>query len=151
MNTYYQMCIAVRDKLAVELLGFNLPITVKRRLIIQQTDSLPEILISPADTERVEMMDMCLDATYVYPIVISLCWPENRNYSWDADAELYLDISEAIRNQIMNPNFVRGPMQMAWNTKFIGVKPFNVVDQKSTYSIKQWTVEIYNNEDRSIS
>lgn len=147
MSIFYEIIDNVATDVNTVLTPFGVPVSIRRRNVYQQTiDPLPVCIVSPGDSEELRDMDFDKGTTWLYPVIINLIYPDNRNNDLAADAQEYLDIREAIRDQIFYPLLANVPE--VWDVELDGTKPFTTVDQKSTYSSTQWIVKFKAKTDR---
>lgn len=149
MSIFYDILSAVKDDIETVLIPYGVPISLRRRNIYLQDDPLPIVVVAPGDTEYVDSLDFDSEVTWVYPIIINMIYPDNRNSDLALDAQEYLDIREAIRNRIYYPLLAGVPE--VWDVDENGTKPFTLVDQKSTYSSTQWIAKYKSLEPRRSS
>ena len=149
MSIFYDILSAVKTDIESVLTPYGVPISLRRRNIYLQDDPLPIVVISPGDTEYVDSLDFASEVTWVYPVIINMIYPDNRHSDLALDAQLYLDIREAIRNRIYYP-LLQGVPEV-WDVDENGTKPFTIVDQKSTYSSTQWIAKYKSLEPRRSS
>lgn len=154
-SVYYEILKAVKDGLTTELTPYNVPVVLRRRSVWTQTDTLPIVIVSPQDEELLKEQDMMDGSTWQYPISINMIWPDNRQNDLEAEAQEYLDIRQTIRYWVYYPLLPTVPT--VWNSDFgsnytssgeYGTKPFELVDQKSTYSSTIWIIKYKSREDR---
>lgn len=158
MSIYYDILKAVKDGLVPVLAPYNVPVVLRRRAVFTQTDSLPIVIVAPNDEEIIEEQDFMAGTTWQYPVTVNMIWPDNRHNDLEIEAQEYLDIRQAIRYQIYYPFLPSVPtvfdVDMGGNTTSSGIygtKPFELADQKSTYSSTIWIAKYKSREDRRTS
>lgn len=158
MSIYYNILKAVKDGLEPVLAEFSVPIVLRRRDVWTQQDTLPIVVVSPQNEEIIEEQDFMDGTTWQYPVSVNMIWPDNRHNDLELDAQEYLDVRQAIRYWLYYPLLPSVPsvwdVDMGGNTTSsgqYGTKPFELVDQKSTYSSTIWIAKYKSREDRRTS
>lgn len=132
MSLFYQVIEGVASEVGAVLADHGVPVVVRRRNVWLQGDPLPVCIISPADEEKLAEMDFTGGTTWVYPVNVNLVYPDDRDSSLDLDAEVYLDVREAIRDQVFFP--LLAGVADVWDVDISATKPFTLPDQKGTAS-----------------
>lgn len=158
MSIYYDILKAVKDGLETELTPYGVPVVLRRRQVWTQTDTLPIVIVSPQDEEIIEEQDFMAGTTWQYPVSVNMIWPDNRHNDLELDAQEYLDVRQTIRYWLYYPLLPSVPtvwdVDMGGNTTSSGIygtKPFELADQKSTYSSTIWIAKYKSREDRRTS
>lgn len=146
MSIFYDIIDNVAKDIVNVLTPFGVPVEIRRRNVYLNDDPLPICIISPQDEEKLADMDFAHGTTWVYPVNVALIYPDNRNNNLALDAQLYLDIRQAIRDRLFYP--LLDDVADVWDVDIEGTKPFTTVDQKSTYSTTIWVVKFKAKETR---
>lgn len=80
---------------------------------------------------------------------VNLIYPDNRENNLGLDAQLYLDIRQELRNYLYYP--LMATVAEVWDVEIQGTKPFNLPDQKGTYSSSIWIMKYKAKEQRRSS
>lgn len=165
MSVFYQILDAVKTGLATELAPYGVPVVLKRRAVWTQTDSLPVVIVAPHGDETIAEQDWTNavgnDAggtTWVYPVCVNMIYPDDRHNDLELEAQEYLDIRQTIRYWLYYPLLTGVPTvfdcDMGGNvTSFgeYGTKPFELADQKSTFSSTIWIPKYKSREERRVT
>lgn len=149
MSIFYDIIDAVATDVTSVLTPFNVPVSVRRRNVYLNDDPLPICIIAPDDEELLADMDFTGGTTWVYPVIVNLVYPDDRENNLALDAQTYLDIRQAIRDQLFYP--LLNSVPEVWDVDIQGTKPFTLVDQKCTYSSTTWVVKYKAKETRRSS
>lgn len=149
MSVFYQIVEAVAAEVTTAVTPYGTPVEVRRRNVWVNGDPLPLIVVSPGDTEEVADEDFTGQSTWVYPVNVNLVWADDRVNDFAVDAQLYLDIREAIRNELYFP-LLDGVVEV-WDVQILGTRPFTLPDQKGTYSSTGWMVKYKSKEMRRMA
>jgi hypothetical protein len=149
VSVFYDCVNAVKNEVESVLTPLGVPVSVRRRNVYLNADPLPICIISPGETEEVRELDFTGGTTWLYPIIVNLVYPDDRNNDLALDAQEYLDIREAIRNKLYFP--LLNGVEEVWDVELVGTKPFTLVDQKSTYSSTLWLVSYKSKEQRRMT
>lgn len=149
MSIFYDIIQQVASDVTGILTPYGVPVIVRRRNVYVNGDPLPCCIISPEDEEQIREEDFTNQTTWLYPVNVNLVYPDNRNNDLALDAQLYLDIRQEIRNYIYYPLMANVPE--VWDVEIQGTKPFNLPDQKGTYSSSIWIVKYKAKETRRSS
>lgn len=157
MSTFYDILKATKDNLAAYIADYNVPVVLRRRAVWTQTDPLPVIVVAPGDTEVIKGLDFMNSVFWQYPIYINMIYPDNRHNDLELDAQEYLNLREAIRYWIYFQLIPQvpdvwdvdtNPATLFNNQSPNGTVPFDLVDQKSTFSSTLWVVKYKTREER---
>lgn len=149
MSVWYNILENLAAQIETVLQPYNVPVVVRRRDVYLNNDALPICIIAPGDSEKLDSLDFADEATWEYPVIINLVYPDNRTNDVAADAQEYLDIRQAIRDQIYFA-LLEG-VESVWDNNIDGTKPFAIIDQKSTYSTTKWITHYKSLEPRRSS
>jgi hypothetical protein len=145
MSYYYDIVKSVYDDLFTNLSSYGVPFILRRRPVYRQGDPLPCVIVSVGDEEKLAQMDFDRGTTWVYPVIVNLIYPDDRNVNLELETQEYLDFREAIRDRLFVP--IMG-VYTVWDVNIEGTKPFMLADQKSTYSSTIWTLKYSSKEQR---
>lgn len=158
MSIFYDILKAVKDGLTTELAPYSVPVVLRRRSVWTQGDSLPIVIVSPQDEEIIEEQDFMAGTTWQYPVNVNMVWPDNRQNDLELDAQEYLDVRQTIRYWLYYPLLAGVPTvydcDMGGNITSsgnYGTQPFELVDQKGTYSSTIWIPKYKSREERRTS
>lgn len=149
MSVFYQVVEAVASEVQTAVSGFGTPVELRRRNVWVHGDPLPCVIVSPADTEEVADEDFTGQTTWVYPVNVNLVWPDDRVNDFQVEAQLYLNIREAIRDRLYYPLLT--DVAQVWDVQILGTKPFTLPDQRGTYSSTGWIVKYKAKEMRRMA
>lgn len=149
MSIFYDIIANVAQDLVTVLTPYGVPVEIRRRNVYLQNDPLPICIISPQDEELLNEMDFVGGTTWAYPVSVNLIYPDNRNNNLALDAQLYLDIRQAVRDQLFYPLLTNVPE--VWDVDLEGTKPFTLQDQSGTYSTTTWIMKYKAKETRRSS
>jgi len=149
VSVFYQIVEAVASEVGTAVSDFGTPTLIRRRNVWVDGDPLPVILVSPGDTEEVADEDFTGETSWIYPVNVNMVWPDDRNNGFEVDAQLYLDIREAIRNRLYYP--LLADVAEVWDVQILGTSPFTLPDQRGTYSSTGWMVKYKAKEQRRMA
>lgn len=142
MSNYYNLLTAVQE--SIEVVFSN--VVLRRMLMKLESDSLPMVIVSPGkEGEKILSNQFCNNVIYVYPVTIAYVEAFNRNMTTGLDT--YLEIREAIRNQL---NQVRLNNTSVYDTDF---NPRAATEFAaalgSNYQVTGWQMQYKISEERS--
>lgn len=151
MSVFFDILTGVKQELISVLQPFNIDVVIKRNAVWQDGDNLPLCVVSAKDEEELEeqymsMLENGANTSWAYPVCITLFYPNNMEQNMELDAQLYLQVREDIRNALFKTS-VSG-VSSVWDVKISGTKPFELIDQKCTYSTYEWVVKYKSLEER---
>ena len=149
MSLFYHVLEAVAGEVDSVLAGHGVPVLLRRRNVWVNGDPLPVCIVSPADEERLAEMDFTGGTTWVYPVNVNLVYPDDRDNSLDLDAEVYLDVREAIRDQLFFP-LLAGVAEV-WDVDISATRPFTLPDQRGTASSSGYIFKFKAKQERRMA
>jgi hypothetical protein len=149
LSIFYDIIENVAADITSVLTPYNVPVLIRRRNVYVNGDPLPCCIISPNDEEQIREEDFTNQTTWIYPINVNLVYPDDRNNDLALDAQIYLDIRQEIRDKLYYP--LLNDVPEVWDVFIEGTKPFNLPDQKGTYSSTVWVVSYKAKEQRRSS